>query len=98
MVIARPASILEDGLVAGAAGADVVVVQELVVSGAEQDQVRELGASAVLVRDEVVCLELARGGTAGVLAVVRALVQRAYLGVGRAAPDARVDEIASVAA
>ena len=62
--------VLEDGLVAGAAGADVPVVEEFVVSGAEPDQVRELGASAVLVCDEVVCLELAGGGAAGVLAVV----------------------------
>ena len=52
--------------VAGA-GADVLVVQELVVSVAEQDQVDELGPAVVLVGDEVVRFELARCGAAGVL-------------------------------
>ena len=56
--------------VAGAAGADVLVVEEFVVSGAEQDQVGELGRAAVFVCDEVVCLEFACGGAAGVLAMV----------------------------
>jgi hypothetical protein len=60
----------ERGRVAGAGGVDVVVVQEFVVSGAEQDQVRELGPTAILVCDEVVCLELARRRAARVLAVV----------------------------
>ena len=56
--------------VAGAARVDVLVVQQLVVSVAEQDQVGELGLAAVLVCDEVVCFELAGGGAAGVLAMV----------------------------
>ena len=50
-------------------GVDVVVVEEFVVAGAEQDEVVELGLAAVLVRDEVVGLEFAGGGAAGVLAV-----------------------------
>ena len=62
--------VCERGCVAGAAGVDVLVVQELVVSAAEQDQVGELGPAAVLVGDEVVCFELAGGGAARVLAVV----------------------------
>jgi hypothetical protein len=74
----RPAGpVGEDGLLAGAAGVDVVVVDVCVVSVAEQDQVRDLGFAAVLVCDEVVCGKLARGGAARVLAVIRALVQRA---------------------
>ena len=88
----------EDGLLAGAARADVVVVEQLVVAGAEQDEVVELGLAAALDRHDVVCLELAGGGAAGVLAVRRALVQRALLGVGGAAPDARVEEVAAAAA
>ena len=59
----------ERGAVAGAAGVDVLVVEELVVAGAEQDEVGELGLAAALDRDEVVCFELARGGAAGVLAM-----------------------------
>ena len=59
----------EGGMSRVAAGPDVVVVQQLVVAGAEQDEVVELGGAAVLDGDEVVCLELARGGAAGVLAV-----------------------------
>ena len=62
--------VCEGRCVAGAAGVDVVVVEEFVVSVAEQDQVGELGLAAVLVGDEVVCLELAGGGAAGVLAMV----------------------------
>jgi len=50
----------ERGRRAVAAGVDVPVVEQLVVARAEQGQVRELGASAVFVCDEVVCLELAR--------------------------------------
>jgi hypothetical protein len=65
------------------------------VPPAEQDQVVELGLSAAGVGDEVVCLELARGGTARVSAVPVALVQRAQLRIRRAAPDTRVHEIAS---
>ena len=57
------------GVLGGAAGADVVVVEELVVAGAEQDEVVELGLAATLDRDEVVCLEFAGRGAAGVLAV-----------------------------
>ena len=61
--------VFESGLVGVAAGADVVVVQELVVAGAEQDEVVELGRAAALDRDDVVRFELAGGGAAGVLAV-----------------------------
>ena len=61
--------ILEDGRLGVAAGADVVVVEVLVVAGAEQDEVGEFGRAAVLVGDEVVGLEFAGGGAAGVLAV-----------------------------
>jgi hypothetical protein len=56
-------------VVAGAAGGDVVVVEEFVVAGAEQDEVVEDGLAAVLVRDEVVGLEFAGCAAAGVLAV-----------------------------
>ena len=52
-----------------AAGVDVVVVEEFVVAGAEQDEVVELGLAAVLDGDEVVGFEFAGGGAAGVLAV-----------------------------
>jgi hypothetical protein len=48
---------------------DVVVVQELVVSRAEQDEVVELGPAAVLDGEDVMGFELAGGGAAGVLAV-----------------------------
>jgi aspartate oxidase len=64
------ARVCEDGLLAGAAGVDVVVVEELVVAGAEQDEVVDFGLAAPFDRDEVVRLEFARGGAAGVLAVV----------------------------
>jgi hypothetical protein len=56
-------------LVAGAVGVDVVVVEEFVVAGAEQDEVVEDGLAAVLEWEEVVCLEFAGGAAAGVLAV-----------------------------
>jgi hypothetical protein len=59
----------EDGPLAVAAGADVVVVQELVVARAEQDEVVQFCPAAVLDCNEVVCFELALGGAAGVLAV-----------------------------
>ena len=68
-VIARPACVCEGGLLGVAARADVVIVEQLVVSGAEQDEVVELGRAAALDRYEVVCFELASGGAAGVLAV-----------------------------
>ena len=61
--------VCEGGRVGGAAGVDVLVVEEFVVSVAEQDQVDELGLAAALVGDEVVCFELAGGGAAGVLAM-----------------------------
>jgi hypothetical protein len=62
--------VVEGGLFAVAARSDVLVVQQFVVAGTEQDQVLELGSAAQLVGDQVVCLELAGGSTAGVLAVV----------------------------
>ena len=52
-----------------AAGVDVVVVEEFVVAGAEQDEVVEFGLAAALDGDEVVGFEFAGGGAAGVLAV-----------------------------
>jgi hypothetical protein len=61
--------VFEGRLLAGAACADVVIVQQFVVAGAEQDEVVELRLAAALDRDEVVRLELAGGGAAGVLAV-----------------------------
>ena len=91
--------VLEDGPFAAAARADVVVVEQLVVAGAEQDEIVELGPAAMLAAIEVVRFELALSSAAGVLAVpVRALVQRPLLRVGGAAPDARMHEVASAAA
>ena len=90
--------VAEGGALAAAAAVDVLVVQVCVVAGAEQDEVLELGGAAVFDGDQVVGFELAGGGAAGVLAVPRAAVQRALLGVGGAAADARVHEVASVAA
>jgi hypothetical protein len=80
--------IFEEGLVGAAAGADVVVVEVLVVAGAEQDQVLEFCQAAVLDGYEVVGLEFAWGAAAGVLAVGGAVVECALLGVGGAAPEA----------
>ena len=80
--------ILEDGRLAVAAGVDVVVVQELVVTRAEQDEVVENGRAAALDRDDVVCFEFAGDATAGVLAVRGAVAQRPMLRVGGAAADA----------
>jgi hypothetical protein len=66
----RPSgSVRERRLLAVAARADPLIVQPSVVAGAEQDEVVELGAATVLVGDQVVCLELAGGAAAGVLAV-----------------------------
>ena len=59
----------EDGLLGVAADADVVVVEQFVVAGAEQDEVVEFGLAATLDRHEVVSLELTGSGAAGVLAV-----------------------------
>ena len=59
----------EGGVVAGAVGVDVVVVESFVVAGAEQDEVVEFGLAAVLDGGEVVGFEFALGGAAGVLAV-----------------------------
>ncbi len=69
-------------------------MQQLVVAGAEQDEVDEVRRAAKLDRDHVMRLELACGGAAGVLAVHRALAQCALLRIGGAAPDARVHEVA----
>jgi hypothetical protein len=68
------AVVAEDGCLAASAGVDVVVVQPLVVSRAEQDQVRELGPAAGLGGHDVVCLEVAAIGAARVLAVFGASV------------------------
>ena len=67
--MARPACVGECGVVAGAVGVDVVVVEVFVVAGAEQDEVVEFGLAAVLGGGEVVGFEFAGGGAAGVLAV-----------------------------
>jgi hypothetical protein len=64
-----PGFIREGGLRPVAAGLDVVIVEQLVVTGAEQDQVVELGPAVMLDCDEVVRLELAGPGAARVLAV-----------------------------
>ena len=69
--------VFEDGVLAGAAGSDVVVVDELVVAGAEQDQLVDLGPGSEREWDEVVGVEFAEGGAAGVLAVLGAFEQRA---------------------
>ena len=61
--------VLEGGLFAVAAGTDVVVVQQFVMARAEQNEVLELGLATQLVGDQVVCLELAGGAAAGVLAM-----------------------------
>ena len=53
--------ICEGGLLAVAAGVDVVVVEMLVVAGAEQDEVVEFGGAAVLDRYDVMRFELAGG-------------------------------------
>jgi hypothetical protein len=66
---------VEGGVLGGAAGGDVLVVEVFVVSGAEQDEVLEFGPATMLVGDQVVCLECAGGAAAGVLAVAGALVQ-----------------------
>ena len=63
-------SVGEGGVLAAAAGLDVVVVEQFVVSLAEQDQVGEHGLAAVGVGDEVVGFELARGAAAGVLTML----------------------------
>jgi hypothetical protein len=67
----------EDRLLAATAGLDVVVVDELVVAGAEQDQLGDLGPGAEREWREVVGVELAQRGAARVLAVPGALVQGA---------------------
>ena len=59
----------ESGAFGVAAGVDVVVVEQFVVAGAEQDEVVEFGLAAVLDGGEVVGLEFAGGAAAGVLAV-----------------------------
>ena len=87
--MARPVASVKAGCWPCAAGVDVVVVEEFVVAGAEQDEVVEFGLAAVLGGGEVVGFELAGGAAAGVLAVaVCALVECALLGVGGAASDA----------
>ena len=88
--------VLEGGLLAVAGCVDVVVVEVFVVAGAEQDEVVELGLAAEFDGGEVVGFEFARGGAAGVLAVpVGAFVECALLGVGGAASDAGVHEVAA---
>jgi hypothetical protein len=52
-------------VVAGAVGVDVVVVEEFVVAGAEQDEVVEFGLAAVFGGGEVVCFEFAAGAATG---------------------------------
>ena len=64
-----PGFVSEGGLLAVAAGADVVVVEQFVVAGAEQDEVVEFGHATTLDRDEVMGFEFAGGGAAWVLAV-----------------------------
>jgi hypothetical protein len=66
---AAPVRAGEDRPVPVSARADLPVVKQLVVARAEQDQVGELGPAAMLDRDQVVRLELTRGGTARVLTV-----------------------------
>ena len=83
-----PGFVFEGGVVGGAARADVVVMEQFVVAGAEQDEVVELGFAAVFDGGEVVGFEFAGGAAAGVLAVRGALVQCALLRVGGAASDA----------
>jgi hypothetical protein len=61
--------VFERWMLAVAARTDVVIMQQFVVAGAEQDQILELGLAAVLDGGEVVCFELAGGAAAGVLAV-----------------------------
>jgi hypothetical protein len=61
--------VCEDGISAGAARHDVVVVEEFVVAGAEQDEVVDDGLAAERVGDEVVGLKFAGGAAAGVLGV-----------------------------
>ena len=80
--------VLERGLFGAAAGADVVVVQELVMAGAEQDQIVQLGLATPLDCNQVMRFELASGVAAGVLALRRSLVQCALLRVRGAASDA----------
>jgi hypothetical protein len=60
---------LERWLLAVAVGVDVVVVEEFVVAGAEQDEVVEFGLAAVFDGGDVVCFEFVGGGAGGVLAV-----------------------------
>ena len=61
--------VFEDRALTAAARADVVIVQELVVAGAELDEVVEFCCAAVLYGGEVMRFEFAGGGAAGVLAV-----------------------------
>ena len=75
---------------------DVVVVEVFVVAGAEQDEVVELCSAAVFGGGEVVGFELARCGAARVLTMRGAFVQCALLGVGGAASDAGVEEVAAL--
>src|SRR4029079_17608733 len=89
--------VLEDWGLALAVGVYVVVVEMFVGAGAEQDEVVQLGLAAEFDGGEVVGFEFARGGAAGVLAVpVGAFVECALLGVGGAASDAGVHEVAAL--
>ena len=80
--------VCEQGMPAVAAGADVVVVEQLVVAGAEQDEVVEFGLAAARDRDDVVGLHSRMAVQPGYWQCDGALVQRALLRVGRAAADA----------
>jgi hypothetical protein len=61
--------VLERRMLAVAARADAVIVQKLVVPGAQEDEIIELGLTTTLDCDEVVAFEFVSGGAAGVLAV-----------------------------
>jgi hypothetical protein len=62
--------VFENGILSVATGAYAVIVEQLVVAGAEQDQVFKLRLAATLDRGEVMRFELALGGAAGVSAVL----------------------------
>ena len=85
----RSAGRVGEGEVVRCAGRfDGVVVEELVVAWAEQDEVVELSQPATPDREDVMRFEFVRGGAAGVSAVPIALMQGALLRVGGAASDA----------
>ena len=66
----RPSAFVgEHWMLAVAAGADVVVVEQFVVPGTEQDEVVDLRFPSQLERDDMVRFELADRSAAGVLAL-----------------------------